>query len=178
MKKILMLTGALLAGVAAPSFAGDRGDAALGSVLGGVVGAVVGNGMGGQDGAVMGAVIGAGAGAYIAMDDNDRDRGRNYYRGGRDNRWDGRGYDHRHYYNPPQRVVVNHYDSWNRYDRHDHRRYDRHDHRRYDDRHDHRRNDRQVRWDRRDDRHDRRDNSWSRQHDRRNNDRDRGRWNH
>lgn len=58
--------------LAAPVYAGDTLDAAIGGGLGGAVGAAVGNEIGGRQGAIIGGAVGAAAGTAITTD-NDRD---------------------------------------------------------------------------------------------------------
>ncbi len=58
--------------LAAPVYAGDTLDAAIGGGLGGAAGAAVGNEVGGRQGAIIGGAVGAAAGAAITTDD-DRD---------------------------------------------------------------------------------------------------------
>ena len=63
---------ALLAlALAAPAYAGDTLDAAIGGGLGGAAGAAVGNEIGGRQGAIIGGAVGAAAGTAITT---DRDR--------------------------------------------------------------------------------------------------------
>lgn len=71
---------ALLAvALAAPAYAGDTLDAAIGGGLGGAAGAAVGNEIGGRQGAIVGGAVGAAAGAAITTDsDRDYDRRRRY----------------------------------------------------------------------------------------------------
>ncbi|MEA3220789.1 glycine zipper domain-containing protein [Immundisolibacter sp.] len=67
--------------LAAPVYAGDTLDAAIGGGLGGAAGAAVGNEVGGRSGAIIGGAVGAAAGTAITTD-NDRDHdydGRRHY---------------------------------------------------------------------------------------------------
>lgn len=119
MNKKLLLTGALILGLAGPVHAGSsRDEAALGSLIGGVVGAVIGNSYNGQQGAAVGAVIGATAGAYIAVDDDDHKR---RYRPDRSYRGHGHGRHHdAHRYRKPQHTRYRQPYQQVRYNRHDH----------------------------------------------------------
>lgn len=81
---------ALLAlALAAPVYAGDTLDAAIGGGLGGAAGAAVGNEVGGRQGAIIGGAVGAAAGTAITTDGNrNYDHRRRYveypdYDGGR-----------------------------------------------------------------------------------------------
>lgn len=78
--KALALVSTLLA---APAFADDTLDAAIGGGLGGAAGAAIGNEVGGRQGAIVGGALGGGVGAAIATDDDgDHDHdGRRVYRG-------------------------------------------------------------------------------------------------
>lgn len=80
MKKHLSRYIALLAvALAAPVYASDTLDAAIGGGLGGAAGAAVGNEIGGRQGAIIGGAVGAAAGAAITTDrDRDYDRRRRY----------------------------------------------------------------------------------------------------
>lgn len=62
-KPTLILIAALMAGTAAPSFAGER---ETGLLIGAGAGAAVGNAAAGRNGAVLGGLIGAVAGVAIA----------------------------------------------------------------------------------------------------------------
>lgn len=78
MTKILSRYIALLALVlAAPAYAGDTLDAAIGGGLGGAAGAAVGNEIGGRQGAIIGGAVGAAAGTAITTD-GDRDHRRRH----------------------------------------------------------------------------------------------------
>lgn len=63
----LLLSGALLASVSLPGFAGDK---TTGGLIGAGVGTVIGHGIGGNSGAVVGAVTGAALGVAIASRDD------------------------------------------------------------------------------------------------------------
>lgn len=153
-RKSLVFLTVLMAGTAAPSFAGD--DRVVGAVIGGVAGGAIGHEVGGRDGAALGVVLGAVLGASIA-DGHDHHRGyrqSSYY----DNSYYNDSYYNDYYYAPPPRVVHRY-----RYDRprgaqHHYREPVRHvyhghggyrDHRNHDWRNDHRRGDRDGRNDHR-----------------------------
>ncbi len=63
--------------LAAPVYAGDTLDAAIGGGLGGAAGAAVGNEIGGRQGAIIGGAVGAAAGTAVTTDGHrDYDRRR------------------------------------------------------------------------------------------------------
>ncbi len=65
--------------LAAPVYAGDTLDAAIGGGLGGAAGAAVGNEIGGRQGAIIGGAVGAAAGTAITTDgDHGHDHHRRY----------------------------------------------------------------------------------------------------
>jgi hypothetical protein len=73
---------ALLAlALAAPVYAGDTLDAAIGGGLGGAAGAAIGNEVGGRSGAIVGGAVGGAVGTAITTDDDDH---------GHHDRYDGR----------------------------------------------------------------------------------------
>ncbi len=84
--------------LAAPVYAGDTLDAAIGGGLGGAAGAAVGNEIGGRQGAIIGGAVGAAAGTAITTDgDRDYDRRHVEYP-----HYDDGGHRHRHgHFCPP-----------------------------------------------------------------------------
>ena len=85
---------ALLAlALAAPVYAGDTLDAAIGGGLGGAAGAAIGNEVGGRSGAIVGGAVGGAVGTAITTDGNDH-----HDHDGRRVRYDDDYYDdgHRH----------------------------------------------------------------------------------
>lgn len=74
MKTTIRALGLITALGAAPVFAGETLDAAIGGGLGGAAGAAIGNEVGGRDGAIIGGALGGGVGAAITTDDHDHDR--------------------------------------------------------------------------------------------------------
>ena len=68
----------LIAILAAPAYAGDTLDAAVGGGLGGAAGAAVGNEIGGRQGAIIGGALGAATGAAITTSGDGREHRRSY----------------------------------------------------------------------------------------------------
>jgi hypothetical protein len=65
--------------LAAPVFAGDTLDAAIGGGLGGAAGAAIGNEVGGRNGAIVGGAVGGAVGTAITTDrDGHHHDGRRY----------------------------------------------------------------------------------------------------
>ncbi|MGE0811390.1 MAG: glycine zipper domain-containing protein [Immundisolibacter sp.] len=95
---------ALLAlALAAPVYAGDTLDAAIGGGLGGAAGAAIGNEVGGRKGAIVGGAVGGAVGTAITTDGNDH-HDHDRYDGRRvrydDDYYDG-GHRHRGHFCPP-----------------------------------------------------------------------------
>ncbi len=96
---------ALLAlALAAPAYAGDTLDAAIGGGLGGAAGAAIGNEVGGRKGAIVGGAVGGAVGTAITTDGDRHDHDRDHYDGRRvrydDDYYDG-GHRHRGHFCPP-----------------------------------------------------------------------------
>ena len=104
MKKIPSRYIALLAlALAAPAYAGDTLDAAIGGGLGGAAGAAVGNEIGGRQGAIIGGAVGAAAGTAITTDNHhhrDYDYRRRYVEYP-DREYDYDDHHHRGHFCPP-----------------------------------------------------------------------------
>lgn len=97
MKTGLTTLGVMALLAAAPVFAGDTMDAAIGGGLGGAAGAAIGNEVGGRDGAIIGGALGAGVGAAVTTDGH----GGHYERPHRVD-YDDHGHGHGHFCPPGQ----------------------------------------------------------------------------
>ena len=70
MRLARFLSVGLLTMTAAPAWAGDKLEAAVGGAAGGAAGAVIGDEIGDRKGAIIGAAVGAAVGTAIATDGN------------------------------------------------------------------------------------------------------------